>query len=126
MTALLTVSETASATASTTTSDAPVAEAKAVARRRSCPTADGAAGSSQSALDSIDARTDTKLPAACGRTSRPASAAVIRARTRSGRSRVDQHQDAAADHLRLLELESASLGQLLEGLLARAEDHGED
>src|ERR687889_1607612 len=39
---------------------------------------------------------------------------------------VDQHEHAVADDLRLLQPQVASLGLLLEGLLARPEDHRED
>src|SRR3712207_7497505 len=39
---------------------------------------------------------------------------------------VDQHEHAVADDLRLLQPQVASLGLLLEGLLARPEDHWED
>src|SRR5215213_316250 len=39
---------------------------------------------------------------------------------------VDQHEHALADDLRLLQPQVASLGLLLEGLLARPEDHRED
>src|SRR5215216_346586 len=39
---------------------------------------------------------------------------------------VDQHEHAVADDLRLLQLQVASLGLLLESLLAHPEDHGED
>src|SRR5215216_5189609 len=39
---------------------------------------------------------------------------------------VDQHEYAVADYLRLLQPQVASLGLLLEGLLARPEDHRED
>src|SRR5215218_8150112 len=66
MTALVTVSETASATARVSSSDAPVAAANAAARRRMSPTADGTAGSSQAALDPVDARTHRTLARAYG------------------------------------------------------------
>src|SRR3712207_5922769 len=57
MTALVTVSDTASATAAASSSEAPAAEAKAAAERRICPTADGTAVSVQPALDAFDAGT---------------------------------------------------------------------
>src|SRR5919107_3034976 len=44
----------------------------------------------------------------------------------SGGPLVDQHEHAVADDLRLLQPQVASLGLLLEGLLARPEDHRED
>src|SRR4051794_8167347 len=43
-----------------------------------------------------------------------------------GRALVDQRDDAVADDLRFREPERASLGCLLEGLLARPEDHRKD
>src|SRR5215211_1951118 len=44
----------------------------------------------------------------------------------SGSPLVDQHEHAVADDLRLLQPQVASLGLLLEDLLARPEDHRED
>src|SRR4051812_11450034 len=44
----------------------------------------------------------------------------------SGGPVVDQHDDALADDLGLLEPQGARVGRLLEGPLARPEDRGED
>src|SRR5687768_9876575 len=57
MTALVTVSDTACATAWVISWDAPTDEANAAARRRISPTLDGTAGSVQAAPDPVDART---------------------------------------------------------------------
>ena len=81
----------------------------------------------------------TRTPTSRRRTPRWATASGRSAPTRTARGRwravrrrasggalVDQHEDAVADDLRLREPQRAPVRRLLEGLLARPEDHRED
>src|SRR5688500_18474613 len=88
--------------------------AAAIASGRSAGTpAVAAAGSATAALASATTSD------CASRSMRPTlSDPVRRCSGRSGGPLVDQHDDAVSDHLRIRELQRASLGRGLEGLLA--------